>query len=841
MSKPKNLESLWPLFFLLAFLEAAVALLAMLRIPTEGGNLLLGFSATRWALTIPLLAAMGISALATYLSWRKPDFRTRWLNTESRPELYKSLLVASPLLATVAGVGAFLLRWWDPERLLPYFERLWPLLAFVIVFSLQSALWLLFLRFGVRKVEFKSLKPALIAYISLLIVFAFISLTRLGLTPDPAYWGEPGVPIQGWQLGLALIAGASFLFLGLLPFFKPKSRRTDFIIGFIVWVLAAGIWLSVPNQVLKNSFYSPIDPPTNMPLPYSDAGYYDYMAHSLLIGTDYTGEVPTRPLYVVLLTVLHLLFDENYNLVIVGQTLVLALFPVLFYAIGRKLHSRAAGVTIALLSIFREWTSLLVSSDTRVTNTKMLLVDIPTLILILLACLFAFRWLERNDKRLGFAAGGVFGILLLLRTQSLLIIPVVVLVAFLALRSAKRPWLAPLLVFIAGVLVSVMPWLTRNYLATGHFTFDAPLALQTIASQYAYTGNLDLGRIDLESKSASQILLTFALKDPGFVAGFISNHFFATEVDSLLALPLIAPFNGLRAPINIYWTSFNGTLAWYNILLLLAYLILIAFGLGAAWKRWRWIGLLPLAFNLGYAIANGIGRFSGWRYDFPADWIAYFYFGIGFAEILVWLARVFGIHFFDTNFTESTETFRNEGSPKSQGIGVNVWRRWTPTILLFALIGALPWIAESVNPPSPFPDSSPAAIQEQIAAFKPVQALGVSTTDIQVFASQPQSVAGVGRLLYPRYFARNAGLTSSTPWPSYALRDYPRLGFKLLNREVREVVFPARDFSENVQGEDVLILGCEHGAYIEARLIAFPNMNRAYLSDRALEPCSEQD
>jgi hypothetical protein len=145
--------------------------------------------------------------------------------------------------------------------------------------------------------------------------------------------------------------------------------------------------------------------------------------------------------------------------------------------------------------------------------------------------------------------------------------------------------------------------------------------------------------VDLENKSLGQILITFAIKDPGFVAGFISNHFLATEVGALLALPLIAPFNGLREPVNLYWTSFDGMLAWNNILLLIGYLAIIAVGLGAAWKRWRWTGLLPLAFNLGYAAANGIGRFSGWRYDLPADWIAYFYFGIGFAEILFWLAR----------------------------------------------------------------------------------------------------------------------------------------------------------------------------------------------------------
>ncbi len=63
--QPK-LPDFWPLFFLLTFLEAAVALLALLRIPSEGA----GFSATRWALILPLLGVLAGCALAAYLSWR---------------------------------------------------------------------------------------------------------------------------------------------------------------------------------------------------------------------------------------------------------------------------------------------------------------------------------------------------------------------------------------------------------------------------------------------------------------------------------------------------------------------------------------------------------------------------------------------------------------------------------------------------------------------------------------------------------------------------------------------------------------------------------------------------
>jgi hypothetical protein len=630
-------------------------------------------------------------------------------------------------------------------------------------------------------------------------------------------------------MGLVLIISASLLPFSLSPFFKSDSRRTDFIIGVLIWLLAVGVWLSVPNEVLKNSFYFPIDPPANMPLPHSDSAYYDHMAHSLLIGTDYTGEIPTRPLYILFLTALHLLFNENYNLIIYAQTLVLATLPVVLYLLGKKLHSRLAGITIALLAIAREWTSLLISSDTRVSNTKMLLVDNPTLLLILLACLFAFRWLERKDKLSAFIAGGIFGILLLLRTQAMLILPLIIIVAFLTLRSNNRPsqkvmrWLIPILVFGVGVLISVIPWLTHNYLRIGKFAFDAPFQMQVLASQYAYTGNLDFRAVDLENKSLSQILITFALKDPGFVAGFITNHFLATEVGALLSLPLIVTFNGLRAPLNLYWTSFDGMLGFNNILLLIVYLVVIAIGLGTAWKRWRWIGLLPLAFNLGYAAANGIGRFSGWRYDLPADWIAYFYFGVGFAEILLLIARVFGVtlpitqHTNIKNFTKISVT------------------QFMPFAAIFILIGSSPWIAESVNPPPRYPDLEPAALQTQMAESQTI----ASAEDIRDFGSQPEAVTINGRLLYPRTFSANTGLTSTNTWPAYEPHDYPRLGFRLLNQDLRDVVFPNKGVSiENVQGYDVILLGCERETYIEARLLVFPHTNLTYLSNLGLEPCS---
>ncbi|MFZ5819462.1 MAG: hypothetical protein ACOYYJ_06140 [Chloroflexota bacterium] len=832
---------LWPLFFQLTFLEAAVAFLALLRIPAEGARLILGFSAARWAMLLPLMAVMAASLALARVARRRPAFVTRWLDAAARPRLFEVLAAASALLAAGAGIGSFLLRWYDPDRLLPFFERAWPLLAFVMVASLQSAFWLLALRFGVHKVDFDARKPALAAFASLLLVFGFVALTRLGVTPDKAYWGEPGVPIQGWQMGLALLGGGLFLTLGLcypqrgVPLFERHPRLADFLLPLSIWALAAGIWSNVPDEVLKNSFYFPIDPPANAPFPYSDSGYYDYMAHSLLIGTDYTGEIPTRPLYIVFLTILHHLFGERYDLIILGQTLALAFIPVVFYALGKAIHSRAAGLVIALLAVFREWTTLLVSSETRVSNTKTLLVDLPTLLLILLACLLAFRWLERKHRLGAFIAGGVFGVLLLLRTQSMLILPVLFLVAFFALRPAKQdsskgtpppkgtPWLTPLLLFLLGLAASITPWLTHNYLHSGHVSFDTSFEYQLIASQYTYDGMLNYTSTDVQGKSLTGILLAFFLSDPAFVTGFILNHFLATEIGALLALPLIAPFDGLQAPVNVYWTSFDGALAWNNALLVIGYLAVIAVGLGAAWKRWRWAGLLPLAFNLGYALANGIGRFSGWRYDLPADWIAYFYFGVGAAEVLVWGSQVFG--------APKREQPANP-PPAVRPI------QFVPYAVCFALIGAVPWIAKSLNAPR-YPDLAPAAIQEQLGGLPEVQAMGVAAADIQQFAGQSEAVALLGRPLYPRAFPRGVGLSSSNPWQSYAIRDYPRLGFLLLNENVREVVLPIKHTQvENIHAIDALILGCERGAYVEARLVAFPDDSLVYLSERGMTSCS---
>ncbi len=381
-------------------------------------------------------------AVAGYLAARPPGS----LDDLARPRY----ALAAFVLAFVLAVMLFLLRYLEPERLLPYYQRLSPLLTYLLLLVAQFSFWCVAVRYGAHPAAMEGERPVwragLLAFALLLLAFVFVAISRVGLTPDSAYWGEPGVPILGWQFALALFAGGCFLVAALGLRDLP---RMDLILAICIWLLAVGIWLSVPTSVMKNSFYGPIDPPANQPFPNSDAGYYNSMAESLLIGYPYQGVIPTRPLYIVLLALLHAVAGERYNLIIAGQTLVLALIPVVLYFLGRRLHSRRAGVIVALFAVFREWNSLLISSQTRVSNTRTLLVDLPTLLLILVVCLFVVRSLQQRDRRSALLAGGVFGLLLLLRTQTALLFPIICVLIVLAYGLRSPTWRLPLGLVVA--------------------------------------------------------------------------------------------------------------------------------------------------------------------------------------------------------------------------------------------------------------------------------------------------------------------------------------------------------------------------------------------------------
>jgi hypothetical protein len=249
-----------------------------------------------------------------YLGFRPPRVfdRTQVDRHTGKQITYLRVYLYACLLASLfLSLLIFILRYLNPEDFLSTYQRLSPLLWYLLILAVQFSFLFLLLQRGFHP---KNLTPhksiylaALTAFGLLLLLFLFISITRLGLTPDPAYWSEPGAPIIGWGFALALLGGLGVLLLTS----SSHAKVFDIFLPITIYLIAIAIWLSVPTDVLRNSFYMPIDPQTSQPFPYSDASYYDQMAQSLLIGHPYQGDIPTRPLYIFLLTILHLVLGSS--------------------------------------------------------------------------------------------------------------------------------------------------------------------------------------------------------------------------------------------------------------------------------------------------------------------------------------------------------------------------------------------------------------------------------------------------------------------------------------------------------------------------------------------------
>ena len=809
----------WPLFFLLSILEGCAALVALVLIPGEG----LSFArlALIGAVLLPLVAS-GWFLLRSL----NADWRYRFLEPTTQPKVINFLIIFSSLLFVTLSLVLFLLRYLNPEATASYFVRARPVLTYLLLLAAQTCLWLTVLRNGLHPQSLQTRRgvflPAMIGFGVIILLWLIVVITGFGITKDTSYWGEPGVPILGWQLALALLISFGF-FLYFLR--SSRVQRLDLLVPVLIWLLAVGIWMSVPLSTLRNSFYAPIQPPYNQPFPASDASYYDLDAQSVLMGNGFIHPIPSRPFFILFLAGLHALLGQDYARLVLGQTLVFALLPVALYLLGTKIHSRGAGLMAALLAIFREWTSLWVASEARVSNTKMLLSEFITTLVLIAYLLLLLRWFRerRGGSLLAFASGGALGLQLLLRTQTGFLAPGVILLALFVFWPDWKRWIAQSILFAMGLLLAISPWLLRNYVLTGQASLDDPAQIKAVASMYSGgtpTSNFPLFE-GQTPEEISQYVVNVILERPGYVAGFVTNQFLANSIDTLLVLPIFARYDGLSAPIYPYWGEWDTYLSPVNILLFFVYLAVIALGIAAAWKRLGWVGLLPLVFFIFYAFSTSLARYSGWRYIFPADWVGYFFFALGAVELFSMLVVLFGAD----SRRAFPELVSQIDSPPN--------RRWRIAALagIFLFVGSLPWMIESaIHRPDPIcTDSIPACLAVQ----------GVNEEQAGAFLDLPGAVSLTGRVLYPRYFPRFDGLGSTNPAPAFAPRDFPRMGFFVLTRGgVEQVLLPMKGSRPFPHAQDAILIGCQRDGYVEVKLILFPATDEIFSNGSLADSCS---
>ncbi len=826
---------LWSIIFALSALEGLIALLAVASLPSDQDvRVVLGLSVGRLIL-LALMAAFILLFICLALLNLHSTWQAHWNKQMRADARWGSLLfIVLPIFAIISVYIPYLLKSsylaTGDVYYLAYFHRLWPFFVWGYLVSLQ--VWVILVwkggfHWSALQAERSVLRAGIIVFLITLLMAIFVALSGIGITPDTVGWGTPAVALLEWQVLLSWLCAALFLVL-LLHHRWP--RWADLVLAVGIWFLAAGVWLSVPT---KPSLYAtPGRLPNYEIYPFSDGAYYDLFSQSALIGNGFKGEgIPARPMYVSLLTLFHLVAGQEYDLVIFVQTLLLAFFPVVLYFLGKELHSRPTGLLIALLAILREWNAAIALPFIyNGSSSKLFFADLPTALVISVWTLLAILWLKAPTHRmyLPILVGGVLGVAVLFRTQTILLLPLILLLALMVLHRYWRLWLISAGLMIIGFFLAVTPWLWRNAQITGQLIFDDPFSqVSVMADRYSLEGrDLRFQQQPGESISeftdrANQEVLQFLRAHPGFVAHFIANHWLNAEISNLQILPLrniLEEWKGLLIPTAPFWEWWDGTPGFLQLVLLLLYLSLVACGIGAAWFRAGWVGMVPLLVNLVYNASTAVARLSGNRFLLPVDWAAYVYAAIGLMEIAVLVSYLLGVS------SDRIAYLLIQRSPQPEGRTVPPLK-WQPligigTMILF--IGFLPLIVAGFIPRR-YPIQSQAEqvseLMHSMRQFDP----SFDLSQLQVLLLDPQAQVIKGRALFPRYYPAGDG-EPQTAKAGYAPLPFPRTLFLLASDEYNGLVMlkmldPPAYFPN---ASDVIVVGCKTEKYLEAQVVLIP-------------------
>lgn len=813
-------------------ISAAVSAVYLLSIPSDPKNSFwLGLSRERWVLFAILLIAFFACLSATLWAWHNPQAAQRRAQRLAQNRLFQ---IGSGIFLAAGWIGL-----WLPAYRLGYagaaFERLRPLILFLFLASLLNILFLVKSRRGFHwktlGAEIQSHKPLWVgASVSLLVMLAFwlsILLSGKGLRSDMDFWNTAAIPLLGLQFLLAAGLGLTTYFLVQRLEKKPKPW-IDWAIALVIWLGAFLFWQLTP---MPPTFFAPNpQPPTYQYYPFSDAAGYDESAQYALLGEGYqNGGYVDKPLYTALLTLFHLAGGQDFDHFILFQVLLLALFPALVYWIGKTLANRPAGVIAALLLILQEMNAIQAATWAEGSHVKLLLSEMPTGLLLAFFTYFLFKWLQEPKHNFQYAmlAGGSLGLSTMVRHNPWIFLPYTIGIAFFFYWKSWRKWLLACSLFVLVMGLAIGPWTMRYHNQTGRY-FAVLAGLDWVVWQHRYLPGMAsptptlavsaipgaaLSTATPESRPTPQAGPTVSVvtapeaapsKDNRLVkaAGAAIEHFLHNCVTSLLILPVDPLWNDLshtiQQPDSPWQTNWSGALGWPEALLLLANLVLLALGIGSAWERWKFAGLLPLGTFLVYQAGLAVARTSGGRYIVPTHWLILLYVALGVTQVFV-LAAVWLGKKQDPVALEPERPTMLWKKILVQGIAA---------ALVFFGIGWGVTNLDKLFKPK-YPDLTSQEVLEQVISDEMLSTAGYSRVQLQNFIEQQSGVILYGSGIYPRYYYINGGEPNRNSF--YTILPYPRLAFTFLTPHSSQGVLlvhgPELDFEHT---GSYIVIGCNN-------------------------------
>jgi len=858
------------LYLTFAALEGLFALILFLRLPADPDQAWLGgYSIERLVGVVVLFVGFAAFGYLAVQFARSPTWCGRFLSRLSRFVQSGWVYYAILLFALVLGVISSHIVWLASVITDPFYHaivaRLAPPALWIAFLSWQTLFYLPLLRFGKPHFDKNSklLRTSALVLLALLLFWGFVAITRIGIEPDIGGWDPPGAPVLirqvwlAWGLGIMFLITQTALMTGRGEEYDHRLKWLDIGISILLWAAAFWVWTQTP---MSPSYFAPQPRAPNFEYyPYSDAAYYDLAAQRLLIGEGFSG-IPMKPLYAMILALFHTLVGQDYVDVVTLQIAVLALLPVAAYWLTKSLHVRLSGLVFAVLLIARERNAIMLSSDIRVSHSKLLMSGMPVTLVIVLLTWLLIRWLQKPGQRRWYplAIGGILGLLMLIRPQILILaLAIGAIIAIFSLRRF-RSVLINAGFFVLGLSLALTPWLWRSYETTGRVTLNSPEQMAYLTKLYSlepwtYTVERNPGESDGDyAQRVNDHLFGFIRTHPGEVSKFVSAHFIHNEVAMLLALPMSPWFvQNPNSALNMYgwgqsprfWDTccsvqayvtemnfwggrWEGALSVQMIAMLLVNLTLIAIGLGAAWRRQDIAGWLPLALSLVYSISTAVGRYSGWRLILPADWVVFMYYAIGIGQISLWGCAYGTGKSLLTPVTDSGKTTwkRFSHSMRLTARDVRLALVWG---LVFLALGLSPLLIENGIQPR----FAPLTAAEQVEILQQVTTAGENPQALERFRQDERAVVLQGLAFYPRYLDEGQGEPGGD-WAAYAPRDYARLGFTLIGPQQAQVIVRMESDSPPERfpnAAEVFVIGCKAADFVDAAAVIVQDESQSFM------------
>jgi hypothetical protein len=307
---------------------------------------------------------------------------------------------------------------------------------------------------------------------------------------------------------------------------------------------------------------------------------------------------------------------------------------------------------------------------------------------------------------------------------------------------------------------------------------------------------------------------------------FALDHFLNNLALSTLSLPAtlenLDPITTIKQSETFWSPYWDGTLSSSAHILLPINLILVALGIGLAWRRAHLIGLFPLLGMLIYFVINSLVRTSGGRYLVPADWVVILYYVLGLAALFEFASAWLG-----NRVSIPPVNLQIDGAKPA-------WRGMT-ALAMVAALGSLIPLTNLFQPPL-YERLDTSQIAAKLDNQRLIQ-LGMGAEERQSFLKQGQAILLEGRALYPRYIWR--GVNPLIPGHLLSQKPYSRMAFTLIGRHGHAAVILVTgdewfDFPHAT--DNVLVIGCLNEAFIDAWAVILPELDTVYIRQPETPP-----